>query len=112
MKKDDIQLQLQGGGHVMDRTESNHSADTAKYEPGLDTSHDSGLMRQTGNHDLLVRGGHDHDQVSVRGSLPVNSAESNSQLVKLNVDSYFPPLQRTFSLIPMEPDCRFWNIIM
>ena len=68
MKKDDIQLQLQGGGHVMDRTESNHSADTAKYEPGLDTSHDSGLMRQTGNHDLLVRGGHDHDQVSVRGS--------------------------------------------
>ena len=65
VKKDDIQLQLQGG--VMDRGESNHSADTgqAKYEPSLDTSHDSGILRQTqGNHDLLVRGGHDHDQVS------------------------------------------------
>jgi len=63
VKKDDIQLQLQGG--VMDRGESNHSADTgqAKYEPSLDTSHDSGILRQTqGNHDLLVRGGHDHDQ--------------------------------------------------
>ena len=64
VKKDDIQLQLQGG--VMDRGESNHSADTgAKYEPSLDTSHDSSILRQTqGNHDLLVRGGHDHDQVS------------------------------------------------
>ena len=64
VKKDDIQLQLQGG--VMDRGESNHSADTgAKYEPSLDTSHDSSILRQTqGNHDLLVRGRHDHDQVS------------------------------------------------
>ena len=65
VKKEEIQLQLQGG--VMDRGESNHSTDTgAKYEPGLDTSHDSGILRQQtqSNHDLLVRGGHDHDQVS------------------------------------------------
>jgi len=63
VKKEEIQLQLQGG--VMDRGESNHSTDTgAKYEPGLDTSHDSGILRQQtqSNHDLLVRGGHDHDQ--------------------------------------------------
>merc|ERR1719476_631787 len=66
VKKDDIQLQLQGG--VMDRGESNHSTDNTgaqplplKYEQSLDTSHDSGILRQQtqSNHDLLVRGSHD-----------------------------------------------------
>lgn len=69
----------------MDRGESNHSADTgqAKYEPSLDTSHDSGILRQTqGNHDLLVRGGHDHDQVSNILRFPSSLVQPHLQLRK------------------------------
>ena len=59
MKKDDIQLQM--GGGVMDRGDSNHS--DAKYDTSLDTSHDNGGMLRGGGHEMMVRTTHDHDQV-------------------------------------------------
>jgi len=58
VKKDDIQLQM--GGGVMDRGDSNHS--DAKYDTSLDTSHDNGGMLRGGGHEMMVRTTHDHDQ--------------------------------------------------
>ena len=63
VKKEDISLQMTGGGGVMERGDSNHG--DGKYDAGLDTSHDGSMMRSAGagqNHDMMVRGGHEHDQ--------------------------------------------------
>jgi len=59
VKKEDIQPQM-AGIVGLDRGDSNHSDN--KYDTSLDNSHDNGAMMRTGNHDLMVRQGHEHEQ--------------------------------------------------
>ena len=50
-------------GGVLDRSDSNHGD---KYDTNsLDTSHDNGGLIRTGaGHDIMVRTGQEHEQVS------------------------------------------------